>query len=63
MSVQYNDGWVYDYNESTKNYEIHYKEDKSVYPTSLSEYETMLNAIKGKIVEVTYKAEVKIKGY
>lgn len=61
MSVQYNDGWVYDYNESTGNYEIHYKEEKSFYPTTLSEYETMLNVIKGKSIEVTYKAEVKIK--
>ena len=62
MSVQYNDGWVYDLNKETGKYEIHYQEEKSVYPTSLSEYETMLNAIKGKSIEVTYKAEVKIKG-
>ena len=61
MSVQYNDGWVYDYNSSTNKYEIHYNKDKSYYPTSLSEYETMLDAIKGKSIEVTYKAEVKIK--
>ncbi len=61
MAVQYNDGWVYAYNQETGKYEIHHKESESKYPTSLSEYETMLKEIKGKTIEVTYKAEVKIK--
>ncbi len=61
MSVQYNDGWVFGYNSSTQKYETHYDASKSTYPTSLNEYKTMLNAIKGKSIDITYQAKVIIK--